>query len=519
MTTESNGRSLSGKAPGSQPAPEEAALVLRIGVFVKMRWLAVAGILIASLLAAHVFHIRFPLLPVYFIAGTIALYNILFLYQARRLDAEARGLSPGSLPGLFRRLFIVYRAPSPLIERARVIGNIHITADLAALTVLLHYTGGIENPFVFYFIFHVILAGILLHYRIAYFTATSATFLVLLLAGLEYFEVIPHVFLEGFATAGLYRHPPYLLSILVALSTCLYASAYMVTSIAGELRKRQREVVSLQQKGLREKTSELEKAGREMAKLEEGRKHLLRFLAIASHDLKAPLSAVQSYLQLMLGGYTGKLTDKQKHMLERSSTRIREQLTLISDLLDISRIEGDQILNEMEEISLAAIVENSVENVRAQAGEKKIKLTTDIAPSLPTLRASSARLQQVITNLLANAVKFTPEKGRITLRVTLRDGNVYTEVSDTGSGISAEDLPRIFDDFYRGSDRETAGTGLGLSIARRVIEAHGGKIWAESPDPEDKQSRGSRFTFTLPQTLTVPDKARGQKRPGKKKSR
>ena len=510
MTTESGGRTAprEGNVPGL--TPEESALVVRIGVFVKMRWLAIAGVLIASLLATQVFHIQFSLVPIYIICVLMTLYNFFFLYQARHLSAEASGSLPETLTVPLRRLLTIPKATSPLIEKARAVGNVHIIVDLAAFTILLHYTGGIENPFIFYFVFHVILAGILLHYRVAYLVATWAILLVLLLVGLEYYRVIPHVHLEGFAVAGLYQQGSHIISVLVALSTCLYASAYMVTSVSGELRKRQREVVGLQQKGLSEKTRELAEAGRELSKLEEGRQHLLRFLAIASHDLKAPLSAVQSYIQLMLGGFSGELTDKQRQMLGRSSTRITEQLELISDLLDISRIEGGQIVKEMEEMSLSQVVNGSVEDVRAMAADKKIKLSTSIPASLPKLKASSVRLKQAITNLLANAIKFTPENGEVLLRLSDHNQDIYTEVMDTGSGISAEDMPKIFDDFYRGSDREKAGSGLGLSIVRRVVEAHGGKIWAESPNPEDKKGRGSKFTFTLPKSLAIAGEKRNR---------
>jgi signal transduction histidine kinase len=518
MTTGPGGRTAPvGESPGF--TPEESALVVRIGVFVKMRWLAIAGVLIASLIATQVFHVKFSLVPIYILCAVMALYNLFFLYQARHLNAEAGSWLPEALVVPLRRLLTIPKATSPLVEKARAMGNIHIVVDLATLTVLLHYTGGIENPFIFYFIFHVILAGILLHYRVAYLVATGAIFLVLLLVGLEYYNVIPHVHLEGFAAPGLYQQGSHILSILLALSTCLYASAYMVASISGELRKRQREVVALQQKGLMQKTEELEEASRELTKLEEGRQHLLRFLGIASHDLKAPLSAVQSYLQLMLGGFSGELTEKQRQMLERSSIRISEQLELISDLLDISRIEGGQIVKEMEEVALSRIVNDSVENVRAMAEEKQIKLATKVSPSLPKLRASGARLKQAITNLLTNAIKFTPENGEVLLRISEQDGDLNTEVMDTGTGISTEDVPKIFDDFYRGGDREKTGAGLGLAIVRRVVEAHGGKIWVESPNPEDKKGRGSKFTFTLPKSLVIAGKKPNRKqRDGNKKT-
>lgn len=510
MTTGSGGCTVPRERERPGLTPEESALVVRIGVFVKMRWLAIAGVLIASLIATQAFHIQFSLVPIYIICAVMTVYNFIFLYQARHLNVEASGSLPETLTVPLRRLLIIPRATSPLLARARATGNVHIIVDLAALIVLLHYTGGIENPFIFYFVFHVILAGILLHYRVAYLVATWAILLVLLLVGLEYYEVIPHVHLERFAATGLYQQGSYILSVLLALSTCLYASAYMVTSVSGELRKRQREVVALQQKGLTEKTRELEEASEELTTLEEGRQHLLRFLAIASHDLKAPLSAVQSYIQLMLGGFSGELTDKQRQMLERSSIRITEQLELISDLLDISRIEGGQIVKEMEEMSLSQVVDDSVENVRAMATDKSIKLGTKMPASLPKLKASGVRLKQVITNLLVNAIKFTPENGEVLLRITEQSGDIYTEVLDTGVGISAEELPKIFDDFYRGVDREKAGSGLGLSIVKRVVEAHGGKIWAESPNPEDKKGRGSKFTFTLPKSLVIAGKKRNR---------
>ena len=483
--------------------PEEAALVVRIGMFVTMRWIAIAGILIASLLATQVFNVKFPLLPVFIICAIMAGYNVVLFLQARGLNVEAGGSVTRGMAVPLRRLLQIPKYTSMIIDKATAIGDVHIGLDLVALTALLHFTGGIGNPFIFYFVLHVIIAGILLHPRVAYVVATAAMLLVFLLVGLEYGGIIPHVNLEGFASANLYQQETYILGVLVALATCLYGSAYMVTHVSGELRKRQREVVVLEERGLRKKTKKLEEAAKELAKLEEGRKHLLRFLAIASHDLKAPLSAVQSYLQLMLGGFVGEMAEKQRHMMKRSSKRVSELLGLISDLLDISRIEAGQIIGEMEEVSLPQVVKDSIESVRALAKENKISLTVEIPKSLPKLQASGARLQQVVTNLLINAIKFSPEKGDVKVRAVDRDKYVQVEVLDTGSGIDADDLPKIFNDFYRGGDKEKTGTGLGLSIVKRIVEAHGGMIWAESPNPEDETARGSKFTFTLAKNQTL----------------
>jgi signal transduction histidine kinase len=122
----------------------------------------------------------------------------------------------------------------------------------------------------------------------------------------------------------------------------------------------------------------------------------------------------------------------------------------------------------------------------------------------------------VFTNLLSNAIKFTPERGEIKLKVS-QDGDIKAEVMDTGEGIEAEELPKIFDDFYR-SDKEKGGTGLGLSIVKRIVEAHGGKIWAESPNPEDKSARGSRFVITLPKKLAIQTRKQSRQRAARKAS-
>ncbi len=239
----------------------------------------------------------------------------------------------------------------------------------------------------------------------------------------------------------------------------------------------------------------LEQASKEIAKLEEIRNRFLRFLGVAVHDLKAPLTAIQSYFWVMLGGFSGELTGKQRNMLERSSLRIKELLNLISDLLDIPRIETGQIVSEMKEVSLPQVVKSSLADLRNLAKEKRIKLKTELPSALPKIDGSAPRLQQVITNLVSNAINYTPE-GMVTIRVREGDSDIKVEVMDTGIGIPPEDVPKVFDDFFRAGNVEMKGTGLGLSIAKRIVEAHGGRIWVESPCPES--NTGSRFIFTLP---------------------
>jgi signal transduction histidine kinase len=234
--------------------------------------------------------------------------------------------------------------------------------------------------------------------------------------------------------------------------------------------------------------------------LEEEKKQFLRFVSIAAHDLKAPLAAIQSFLGVLLGGFTGELNEKQKHMMQRASQRINELLNLISNLLDIPRIEMGQLVQEMTEVSLAKVIDSFVEEGSSLAEQKGLKFSVYVPPNLSCVYGAPARLQQVITNLVNNAVNYTDE-GEVVVRVMETDSEILVEVADTGCGIPPSDIQRLFEDFFRGSNVGAKGTGLGLSISKRIVESHGGKIWAESPCAET--GKGSKFCFTLPKKVSL----------------
>ncbi len=240
---------------------------------------------------------------------------------------------------------------------------------------------------------------------------------------------------------------------------------------------------------------DVDMAKSEIESLEQDREAFLQMLAMVAHDLKAPVGAVESYLKVMLRGTPGPLTEKQERWLDRSITRLDSMLELISDLVDVSRLETDQVAPEMEITSLNGVLESGIETARGLADPVGIQIVSEIEFGFPPVYASGKRLAQVMNNLVSNAVRYTPDGGTITIRAGAEGHSILVVVEDDGSGISEEAMPRIFEDFFRG-DHETEGTGLGLSICRRVVELHGGRIWAESPVPET--GKGTRFSFTLP---------------------
>ena len=465
---------ISREQSATEHTPEERALLFRLGVYIKIRWLIVLMVVFATLFASLVFNIDFPTLPVYIICAIIASYNLIFVRQARRLEAGKVG---------------------QVIERAQASANIQIVLDLLMLTALMHFAGGIENPFISFYLAHTIAASILLPQRRAYALATLVLLAITLLVLLEYYGVIPHVNLQGFVLETRYKDSSRVIGVLVALATLVYGCTYVVTAVSGELRRRQQEMVKLMDQLLDKRNKELEQASKEVVKLEEERRHFARFLGVVAHDLQSPLVATQSLISYILDGFTGTITDGQRDLLERGIRRIDGLLTLITDLLDIPRIETGQITREMREISFIEVVKRSLEGMDNLAQQKGITLKVELPENLPKINGASRRLQQVVTNLVSNAINYTNE-GMVLVRVTDSDNDVRFEVIDSGIGVLPGDLPRLFNDFFRGSNAGSKGTGLGLSISKRIVEAHGGKIWVESPDPETK--KGSKFAFTLP---------------------
>ncbi len=451
---------------------EESTAIRRIQYGINFRWVAALGVFVITLIANLVFDIRFPTLPVLAMGLIIAVYNAAFWRYTKRLEAEE---------------------PASVIPKVRRYVWVQSAADLGATTAIIHFTGGVENPFILYYVFHVILASIILPYRLAYVLATLAVALFTSMVGLEYFQVIPHVHLQGFVPPNLYLQPSFVLAVLFGFGTTLYIATYVTTAIGGELRKRQRETVALRDRLLLE-AEDLQKANEELVTLNRLKTY---FLAMASHDLKTPLAAVQSYLQVMLGGFVGEPSDRHRHMLARSSERIRELLDLIDRLLDLAQIEKGAVVEDMQSVSLGELLESCVDDVQVLAAAKCQELKAEIPFDLPAVHASPSHLKQVVVNLLSNGLKFTPQGGSVTLRVQERDRHIEVAVMDTGVGIAPDDAPHLFDEFYRGKGESTApGTGLGLHIAQRIVEAHRGKIWVESPYADVES--GAKFIFTLP---------------------
>ena len=229
-------------------------------------------------------------------------------------------------------------------------------------------------------------------------------------------------------------------------------------------------------------------------RLTHAKQTLAHVLSVTSHDLRAPLATVQSCLDVLSGGFVGEINEKQAELVNGSKQRISDLTNMIDNILDISFIEMRDL--DFVNVSLPEVLQSSAGDVQGIVDKKKIQLINNVTTDLPSVMGMPKRLQQVTTNLLSNAVKFTPAGGSITVDSDVTPEAIQVSISDTGIGIPAAELPRVFDDFYRGMQMEAEGAGLGLAIAKKIIAAHGGKIWVESPVPDT--GRGTRFNFTIP---------------------
>ena len=220
------------------------------------------------------------------------------------------------------------------------------------------------------------------------------------------------------------------------------------------------------------------------------------FISMVSHEMRRPLVDVQEYFEVVLGGITGKLTPQQKEMLEKASGQINTLLVLISDWLDMSRLEAGRMLENLEPLDLSQILNKTVDLLRGKMESKKIALEMNISPHLTLIKGEKLSMERIFTNLIRNAIDYNREEGKISVKAKEEAECVVIEVSDTGIGIAQKDIPFIFDEFFRVKNRKTqhiTGSGLGLSIVKKIVEGHGGSIQVRS-----EEGKGSTFMVFLP---------------------
>jgi len=439
---------------------KSTSLIQRAYWLIKLRWVAIGALAAATFVASQFMGVSLPVSALYTIAAMLVIYNFI-LYDLLR--------------------YWTWAGREPSERRIGGILTCQISADLLILATILHFSGGIENPFFFFFAFHMMIASILRSRLQSYLQATLA---VLLFGGLVVFEaagVLNHHGLEGFAGHGLYRDWRFVFGTLFVFTVTLYLLVYMTISIGEQLRK--------QQGSYERANAQLE--GKDRLKNE----YVLRL----THDIKGHLAAVQSCLEIVCDEMVGPLNERQKDLVERACRRTSKCMAFITALLKLTRMKLTGQL-EMERFSLRQCIFNSLASVQNRAQGKSIAVSHQIDPAVDEILGEAVLIEETLTNMLFNAVKYTPDGGKVRLEVKQDGVFIRVSITDTGIGVPDADLPHIFEEFYRANNAraiERDGTGLGLAFAKQVVERHGGRIWAQN-----NPNGGATFIFTLPRNTS-----------------
>lgn len=431
------------------PATDNATLVRRAFWLIRLRWIAVVLVAPGIFFLHDVLGIPVKATELYAVAVLIAAYNSVLLLLLNRF-AEKRDSTQSGIVGKIIK-FQIY-------------------VDLPALTILLHYSGGIENPFVFFFIINIIVANFFLSVRESYFQTTLAVLLLGIMILLEYLEVIPHHCLEGYIKDCSYRDTGYVLGTYFVFAVVLYIVVYITGHIFSSVKET-------------EKTN---------ARLLEKDRIKDEYVARLTHDIRGHISTIQSCLGVVL---TGTLDKQSSEFTNRAFKRTKKLMDFARTFTTLTKIR----LNgkaDMSEFSLKRTANRVVDALRSGAEEKSIQLICHIPDTVENMHGVESSIEEMLTTLLLNAIKYTPENGEITVRLTSELDSVRLQISDTGIGIPAAEQAKIFDEFYRADitkQVEENSPGLGLAIVKYIVEIHGGKIAVDS-----QEGQGTTFTITLP---------------------
>ena len=431
---------------------------------IRLRW-AVAPLMIAAVVVGRLLGFELRVTPVLVIAMASPAYNVLFALvfsrYRRRLESD------------------------PKLDR--IFTTAEVVVDYLVMFLLLYFTGGASSPLAVFLIFHVIIAAIQFPAATAYALAgVAAGGLWLLLLG----QVVGGLDRHHIAYRGQPLHfleyPAFAVIVLAVYTATFFITAGLVSRIMNRLRDRVGD--------LADATSDLARAHECLRVLNRER---TEFMLEVAHNLRAPIGASLGIVDLLTEGYLGDLEDRQTEHLGRLERRLRALDKTIGELLAIARTRDRTREIEDVTVDLAALARRTEEMFQSEAGGKGVRLVMSLGDDLPPVESGVGLLEQLLENLVSNAIKYTPEGGEVEVRFERLDGDsVRIEVEDTGIGIPVDEQEKLFREFFRASNaRELTpvGTGLGLVLVKQTVDRHDGTLELES-----EEGRGTRVTVTLP---------------------
>lgn len=413
--------------------------------FIKMRYAFAAALLLFLLGGECLLNFSLSTRQIYAITALsliILLYNIFLHYIRGKI---------GCIPGKFNCLHL---------------SLVQMLCDLISLLILIYYTGTIESPMYLFGIFQAIIGSLILPGYVVY--SVIAIYLIVFnsMVMLQYFNVIHTHLIWGLYSSEVVHPFTYVILFMVIYSTMILISVYLANKIAYQLYKREQQL-----------RSSLEK----IEQLEEKKQ---KYIIGVVHEIKTPVSAIQSFANILLDDYVGPIPEKVKEKIERIKARSSDALSLVNNVLYISRLK---LLNltSFEPIDIVSVIESILEKQCSDLKSKKIETKViDQRKFKKQLMADKILLELAISNIIGNAFKYTKEKGTVQIELNDDENNISIEVSDTGIGIPGSELQNVLNEFYRASNAKRSdfeGSGLGLALVKEVIERHKGTIRIDSP--------------------------------------
>jgi len=430
--------------------------VISIRWLIRLRWLAICLVILITFFTENILHVAIQAKSIYIVDFILLALNAFFLLFINRID-RIKSIS--------------------FVNATNFILNFQIATDYIILTLLIHLSGGVDNPFIIVYLFHMILAGIMLPLRQSFLQTTFALLLVGSMAYMEFHKIIPHHCLIGFITHHHTYEGVFLLWTSLIFVMASYLIIYMTNYITGNLRK-------------------FEKANR-LANIELNRKDKIKseFVLRLTHDIKGHIYAIQTCLSVVRSNMFGKLDPKQEEFINRAYKRTKTLSDFAKDLLNHTQMLMTKEL-KMETFSLRDSARKVVNTYSNNAKWKSINVTFKMDDAIGDINGNQLTIEALLSNLLFNAIKYTHEKGSVSLILKDRRKSVLIKVADTGIGIAEDDQTKIFEEFYRAQNAkalDTDGTGMGLSIVSQVVKIHKAKIWFES-----KMKEGTTFWVSIP---------------------
>lgn len=475
----------------------EEELFARLDWFIRLRWGFLLGLSLMVLTTSQLLAIRLPYREILMVGGTILTYNALLYF--------------------YHSLFIRMRPPDS--AATRIEANFQIGMDILALTAMIHLSGGAENPFIFFYLFHAIIGSILLSRAEVWTHGTLAYAQFLAVVALEYTEILPHFRLTPLFASPRHQNVLFLLAVCLALLITLFGTIYMSSSIAHGLHLREAELRQARRM-LERKSRDLEAANRglreKQAQLVQSEKlaSLGQLSAGVAHEINNPIQFIRGNLRIVAESMEAILPVLDRHAAGHPDFTVarlpypffREHIkTLLDDIytgaLRIADIVRDlKQFARLDEGKMDEAVDVN-EAVRAslrlvQNKTKRYRVIEDLAPALPTITGCTSKIEQVVVANLINAAEALGDRPGGIIRVATRPEaggeGICLSIADNGPGLPEEIRSRVFDPFFTTKQR-TGGTGLGLSVAYGIVNEHGGRVEVASGAGE-----GTTFTYYFP---------------------